>query len=208
MLLVRKPSKIAPICVGACNGRLLRMRTIKRDNGRFLLTRESVMPSDYTVRGNLNAKELFSERLEASGLREHMTANRRCLTDGQNYLWVYMAHDGTVSGFVPEGPNAPRTMVDAISQLFNIPIFSDRDPQYWGFGSQEEWDAAENQASKKRYDDLCAFVRGDADGQSSANGEIAKVLVGIDASLLQPENKGKLLAGVDAILASVSFPPW
>ena len=166
------------------------------------------MTTEYIVCGNVNAKELFCERLEASGLREHMTANRRCLTDGQNYLWVYMTHDGTVSGFAPAGPDAPRTMLNSISQLFNIHIFTDRDPQYWGFGSQEEWDAAENQASKKRYDDLCAFVRGEADGQSSADGEIAKVLVGVDASLLQPENKGRLLAGVDAILASVSFPPW
>ena len=169
------------------------------------------MSTDYILSRNVKAQDLFGGRLDAFGIREHMTSNRRCLTDGHNYLWVYMTHDGSVSCLKAQGPNVAGKIVNAIGELFEIDIFGEHEPQYWGFDTQEEWDAAKNQARNKLYADLCAYVRGDPKGiESGAIGEdkakIAKALVEIDAALLHPENKDRLLAGIDAIDAAIT--PW
>ena len=48
----------------------------------------------YWPKSNLHMAELFSARLEAYGIYEFISAKYttprcRCLTDGQNGLWVY-----------------------------------------------------------------------------------------------------------------------
>jgi hypothetical protein len=141
-----------------------------------------------------------------------MTSNRRCLTDGDNFLWVYMNHEGSVSRFSAHGlKGQPGKIVDAIGDTFGTHIFSDHEPQYWGFATQEEWDAAKNRASDQARNELyayvCAYVRGERIGIKPAIGKIkaniAKVLVETDATLLHSENKDKLLAGIDAIYAVI-----
>jgi hypothetical protein len=167
------------------------------------------MSTDYILSRNVKAEDLFSGCLDAFGIREHITSNRRCLTDGHNYLWAYMSHDGSVSCFSAHGPDKSGKILDAIRELFEIDIFSKHEPQYWGFNTQEEWDAAKNQARNELYADVCAYVRGEPNNiKSGAIGEIAKALVGIDAALLHPENKDKLLAGIDTIQASISIIPF
>ena len=125
------------------------------------------MSTDYILSGKVNARDLFDGRLEAFGIREHMTSQtRRCLTDGHNYLWVYMTEDGSVGRLSRYGPDEPGKILDAISELFETDIFSEYEPQYWGFDTQEEWDAAKKQASDQArnefYADVCAYVRGEA----------------------------------------------
>ena len=53
------------------------------------------MSTDYMPLKKVSARELFDGRLDEFGIREHVkpdgtTEKRRCLTDGRNYMWVYI----------------------------------------------------------------------------------------------------------------------
>jgi hypothetical protein len=132
----------------------------------------------------------------------------RCLTDGRNYLWVYITEDGFVGCVARYGANAPSKILAAIGEAFETEIFSEYELQFWGFETKEEEDAAMQEISDKHreqfYSDLCAFVRGEPNdirpgtiGETQA--KIAKMLVDKDAALLAPENKDKLLNEMKAI---------
>jgi hypothetical protein len=59
------------------------------------------------------ACQLFDGRLEEFGVREHVkpaesTATSRCLTEGLNYLWVYIDDDGFVCCLRRYAPNGIR----------------------------------------------------------------------------------------------------
>jgi hypothetical protein len=181
------------------------------------------MSTDYRLSKNLKAQDLFDGRLDAFGIREEPGSNRRCLTDGRNFLWAYMDWEGSVRRFSGYGPDGPGKIFDAIGDVFDIHIVGDHQPEYWGFGTQEEWDAAKKRASDEARNELyayvCAYVRGepiesspDAIGEIKA--KIAKGFVETDATLLHPENRDKLLAGIDAIYAAIepegtdNIPYW
>jgi hypothetical protein len=66
------------------------------------------------------------------------------LTDGRNYLWVYIDDDGFVS-FTRYAPNGnPGKILSAVDEAFETYIASEYEPQYWGFDTEEEWEAAVN----------------------------------------------------------------
>jgi hypothetical protein len=178
----------------------------------FYREKESEMSTDYILSKNLKAQDLFDGRLDAFGIQEyHQTSNRRCLTDGRNFLWAYMNWEGSVSRLLAHGPDGPGKIFGAIRDAFDTHIFSDHEPQYWGFDTQEEWDAAKkresDQARNELYAYVCAYVRGEPIGRPLGIGEIkakiAKGFIETDAALLHPENKDKLLAGIDAIYAAI-----
>ena len=132
----------------------------------------------------------------------------RCLSDGRDYLWVYLTEDGFVASLSRYGANAPDKILAAISEEFETDIFSEHEPQYWGFDTQEEMDAAwkkwADQDRDRFYADLCAYIRGEPnDIRPGTIGEIkakiAKTLVESQAALVQPENKDTLLSKMDAI---------
>jgi hypothetical protein len=168
--------------------------------------------TDYTLSKTLVARELFGGRLEALGIHEHMTSNRRCLTDGDDYVWVYMSHDGSVSCLKAYAPRETSKIVDAISRLFEIDIYGEHEPQYWGFATHEEWDVAKkkaiDQARHELYDDVCACVRGEPVKNKSwhigKKANIGKGLVKIDAALLRPEKKDELLDKIDVVYDAIT----
>jgi hypothetical protein len=158
------------------------------------------------------ASELFGGRLEHCGIREHVSPEtherKRCLTDGRNYLWVNINEDGLVSTVRRHGMNAPSKILTAIAETFDTDIFSEREPQYWGFNTQEELDAFWHQMAerdrKEFYAKVCAYVRGEPNiispgtiGETKA--QIAKTLAAKDPTLLLVENKEKLLSEMEAI---------
>jgi hypothetical protein len=160
----------------------------------------------------VRAHDLFGGRLDTFGIREEVASDtserKRCLTDGRNYLWVHLTEDGFVDSLVRYGANAPGKILAAISETFETDVFSEYEPQYWGFDTKEEWDNAwkkMNDHDRDRfYADVCAYVRGEPnDIKPGTIGEIeakiAKTLVESHAALLQPENKDRLLAEIDAI---------
>jgi hypothetical protein len=127
------------------------------------------MSTYYRLSERVAASTLFDGRLENFGVREHVepdttTKNHRCLTDGRNYLWVCIDDAGLVDSIDRYGGNAPGKILNAIAEAFNTDIFSEYEPQYWGFDTQEEWDAAIKQMAKeseeKFYISVINYVRG------------------------------------------------
>jgi hypothetical protein len=96
--------------------------------------------------------DLFDGRLEDAGVHEHHSKdedapdNARCLTDGESFLWVYGDESGLVKSFTRYASNGANGLVGyilaAISDAFDVDIFSEHQPQFWGFETVEEWDAA------------------------------------------------------------------
>jgi len=91
------------------------------------------------------AADVLDGRLEAFGIREEITsdttADSKCLTDGRNSLWMDVDEEGLVKSWRRYGPNATSKILGAIATTFDTDIFSEHQPQFWGYDSEEEWDA-------------------------------------------------------------------
>jgi hypothetical protein len=171
------------------------------------------MSTSYRPLKEISAHDLFDKRLEELGIREHAAVGSnersRCLTDGRNYLWVYIDERGNISDLVRYAPNgAPGKIMNAIGQVFETYIASEYEAKYWGFDTEEEWEAFQEKLSKEARDefyvDLVKFLRNEPhDIAPGTNGmtmaEIGKALVEKDSSLVKSENKEKLLAKVDEV---------
>jgi hypothetical protein len=170
------------------------------------------MSTDYMPLKKVPARELFDGRLQEFGVREHVNDDtderKRCLTDGRNYLWLYVTDDGFVGCLSRYGGNAPQKILGAIAEAFDTDIVSEHQPQFWGFDTQEEWDAAMAEMSRKTDEDyhaeLIKYLAGEPNdirpgtiGMTQA--EIAKGLVEKDSSLLLPENRDRLLKEMRSI---------
>jgi hypothetical protein len=88
------------------------------------------------------ANELFDGRLMKFGCREHGQGSEfsRCLTDGQeNYLFVCIDDAGRGVEFTSRGScNDPHHILTAIAEAFDIQLFSEGEPKFWGFQTWEE----------------------------------------------------------------------
>src|SRR5215469_5084274 len=118
--------------------------------------RRKIMSTDFRPLKHIAATDMFDGRLEAFGVREHFnvdtTDTSRMLTDGRNYLWVYV-RDDLVAAFTRYAPNgSPGKILSAIAEAFDVDIVSEYEPQFWGFDTEEEWQAAEA-AIAKEYDE-------------------------------------------------------
>ena len=171
------------------------------------------MSTDYRLTKHILACDLLDRRLEQFGVREYFSDNTteraRLLTDGRNYLWVYINDDGFVEHFTRYMPNgAPSRILSAIAEAFDAEIVSEYEPQFWGFDTQEEWDAWElmidKQYQEKFYNDVLKYLQGEPHGiPPGTNGmlkaKIAKKLVESDATFLEPANKEKFQAQIESI---------
>jgi hypothetical protein len=92
------------------------------------------MSTDYAPIKKILVCEMFDGRLEKFGVREHVkpdetTEKSRLLTDGRNYLWVYVDDDGFVGSFTRYAPNgAPGKILTAVMNVFDTDIFSEYQP--------------------------------------------------------------------------------
>ena len=171
------------------------------------------MSTSYRPLKEISAQDLFDGRPEELGIREHAAVGSnersRCLTDGRNYLWVYIDERGNISDLVRYAPNgAPGKIMNAIGQVSETYIASEYEAKYWGFDTEEEWEAFQEKLSKEGRDefyvDLMKFLRNEPhDFRPGTNGmtmaDLAKTLVEKDPSLLNPENREKLLAKIDEV---------
>jgi hypothetical protein len=171
------------------------------------------MSTSYRPLKEISAQDLFDGRLEELGIREHAAVDSnersRCLTDGRNYLWVYIDERGNISDLVRYAPNgAPGKIMNAIGQVSETYIASEYEAKYWGFDTEEEWEAFQEKLSKEGRDefyvDLMKFLRNEPhDIRPGTNrmimADIANTLVEKDPSLLNPENREKLLAKIDEV---------
>ena len=181
------------------------------------------MSTYYGLRKSIKADELFDGRLEAFGVREEVrpegTADRyppymkvkevRYLTDGQNSMEVVIYENGVACINVRNLWCAPeREILHAIAEAFDTDIVSEHQPEYWGFDTQEEWDADKKRIheeyERQFHVELLKHLRGEpTDIQPGTIGmkkaEIAKSLVEKDPSFMEPANRDKLMGEIYAI---------
>jgi hypothetical protein len=164
------------------------------------------MSTDYRLLRKVSACDMFDGRLEEFGVREHVNGETnekfRMLTDGRNYLWVAIDDDGFVHYLTRYRPNGhPGKILDALANIFDADVVSEYEPQFWGFDTQEEMDAAHEKISREADEpfriELLKYLRGEPNdirpGTSDMlRAEIAKTLVEKDPSLLLSVNKDKL----------------
>jgi hypothetical protein len=170
------------------------------------------MSTDFRLLNKVLARDLFGGRLAEFGVSEHVTEGTtetsRCLTDGRNYLWVYIDDNGFVACMSRYGGNAPGKILKALAEAFDTDIVSEYEPQFYGFETQEEFDTAMEKLARegddKFYMDFLKYLRGEPHGiVPGTNGmlwaETGKKLTEKDPSLLLPENKDKLLKEMESI---------
>jgi hypothetical protein len=103
------------------------------------------MTTEFVILPPISASEL--RRLE--GVREH----DGCLVDGDdNYLAVETGDDGNVEFLLGNARGGdPGGIIDAIETAFpGSRVYSEHEPQYYGFETREEWDLAEWEHIEKR----------------------------------------------------------
>lgn len=171
------------------------------------------MSTDYAPSEKILASDLFDGRLESFGVREkindQVSTKQKCLTDGNNFLWVYIDDEGFVTTLTRYFPNgAPGKILAAIAEAFDSDIFSEYEPQFWGFDTQEQWEAAWAAIDKEYedtfYADILKFVAGEPNGiRPGTIGEgqalIAKRLVAEDPGLAAPERRAELMERISSI---------
>jgi hypothetical protein len=167
------------------------------------------MSTDYMTEEKVRFIDVFDGRLERFGVREHICPGKtsdtyRCLTDGRNFVWL-CEYQGTLGCITRYGANVPQKILVAIAEAFETDIFSEHQPQFWGFETQAAWDRAMDALNKRAddafYADVVRFIRGEpnrlrARSVGMRKAEIAKDLVGHDPSLLSPDKREELMAAV------------
>jgi hypothetical protein len=159
--------------------------------------------------------DLIDGRLKAHGVYENMeadgiTKNRRCLTDGSNYLYADGDEDGFVTTFMLYRGrwDSVGHILWAISETLSIQIVSQYAPEFWGFATQDEWDAALDGGNEECHDrfyiDLIKYLRGDpkaikAGTSDMGRAEIAVRLVAERPELMLPSKKEELLTAIDVV---------
>ena len=171
---------------------------------------ERPMSTDFRTEEKIQMADLFDGRLERLDIREHVepgtTSEKcRCLTDGRNYLWAYSARDGLLSSMSRYGQNAVGKILTAVAETFDTDIYSEHEPQFWGFANKEEWDLAWSEMDKKAEDEfhvnVIAYVKGEPNNikEGTVGMEQAKLainLVAVDPHLSMAENKRELLDAI------------
>jgi hypothetical protein len=181
------------------------------------------MSTYYGLRKTIKADELVDGRLEAFGVREKVrsgeTADRfqsdmkvkevRYLTDGRKSMKVVVYENGFANLTVRNLWCAPeKEIFHAIAEAFDTDIVTEHQPEFWGFETEEEWDAYQKriheEGKQQFHAELLKHLRGEpADIRSGTirmqKAEIAKSLVEKDPSLTDPKNRDKLMREIAAI---------
>ena len=156
--------------------------------------------------------DLFG-RLKNLGLREERckgtAPHEKCLTDGQNFLWVACSGRELVKSFTSSRRNDP--ILQVISEEFGVRIL--REDEYWYEKPPEEclaaWDAAAEEADREFYNEIVKFVRGeDHDIKPGSvwmiKAEIAKRLTANSPDLLADAKRPDLLKAIEILRVTLS----
>jgi hypothetical protein len=171
------------------------------------------MSTNYRTLEKIDAADVLDGRLETFGVRQQFTddttATVKCLTDGRNYLWMYVDEEGFVTLLTRYGRNAPSKILRVIATTFDTDIVSEYEPQYWGFESQEEWDASIREISRQHEDEFYAELIKFVSGQPAdipeegtvgwTQAQIAKQLVKDDPRLTLSEERKRFMSTIETI---------
>jgi hypothetical protein len=170
------------------------------------------MSTYYAPTKKIPFSDLFDGRLEMQNVREelvpgHTTVSSRCLTDGRNFIWADASSDGFLDTLVRRGRNAPRAILSAIEDVFETEIVSEHDARYWGYETQEEWDAVQNEMAEKHQrefeGELLKYLRGEPCGITPGTigyiqAQVAQRLVAENPDLMLPGSISRLMAALKA----------
>ena len=157
--------------------------------------------------------DLVGDRLKKHDIRENIVkgeSNRKqkCLTDGTNFVWAYANRKGFVTDFTRYGGNSPYRIFDAICEEFGVRIVSEHEPEFFGYETYEEWEAAwaeeEKLSEEEFYNNVMNYVRGKRHslGRGTvgmAKAQIAKKLIKESPELAADANRAELMKAVKAI---------
>jgi hypothetical protein len=116
----------------------------------------------YRPLGEIHLSALLDGRLAPYGIVEHLNSEgSRCLFDSLNYVHCWVQDDDVLL-FKQYGGNKADYILDIISEMFGVRIVSEYRPEYWGFETQAEWNAAldaiQNEAEDKFYLELSRYI--------------------------------------------------
>jgi hypothetical protein len=152
--------------------------------------------------------DLLDGRLEEFGVRTVIFEGDRYLTDGRNALMVSDDDNGFVSCLTRRGANSPKKILGAMADAFDVNIVSEYEPQFWGFATQAEWDAAMEAMRKEGEDrfylNVMKYVSNESnDIRVGSIGEImakiAKQLIENDPDLLLKGRREDLMRKINEI---------
>jgi hypothetical protein len=164
------------------------------------------MSTSYRSLTPVRFAELFDGRLKDAGIHEHQskeeqTSNHKCLTDGRNFLWVRCDQDRLVTTFARYGLNAPQRILRAIADKFDVDIVSEYEPEFWGYETTEEWDAAWNAMAQKDekdfYQEVVKFIREESH-------DIRSGTIGMIKAEITKGRRADLIKAVDAVVVKLT----
>jgi len=143
------------------------------------------MSTDFWPLAPIRVADLFDGRLQDVGVNEHHNtetmATNRCLTDGQNFLWVHIDDSGFVSSFSRYAMNKASRILKAIVNEFQVDIVS-----------EYAVDVAWHKLAEKD-EQVAQFIRGESrdlkPGTIEIATEIAKRLVAESPDLMTWDDK-------------------
>jgi hypothetical protein len=98
------------------------------------------MSIDFIPATRIPISDLFDGRLETYGIRGAAKNGKGYLFDKIGSVTVYGDKDNSTSCFTSYDFSDPTKILLAIQNEFQTKIFSDCEPQYWGFDTVDEWE--------------------------------------------------------------------
>jgi hypothetical protein len=83
---------------------------------------------------------LFDGRLKKYGICGATKNGKGYLVDKTGSVTVYGEDDSSISCFTSYGFSDPINILLAIQNEFQTKVFSENEPQYWGFDTVDEWE--------------------------------------------------------------------
>jgi hypothetical protein len=103
-------------------------------------TGEDKMSIDFISDTRIAISDLFDGRLEKYGIWGATKNGNGHLFDKTGSVTVYGDDDNSAFSFTSYGFSDPTNILVAIQNEFQTRLFSENEPQYWGFGTVEEWE--------------------------------------------------------------------
>jgi hypothetical protein len=170
------------------------------------------MSTSYRAIATIAADRLFDGCMQEFTIHEYIKLDEtsstwRCLTDGLNFVWVDIV-DGMVTTFNRYAGNDSTKILAAVASVFQTEILSEYQPQYWGFDTDEEWEAAiemmameDMENDRKFQENLRKFLRGQPhdlklETNEMVQAEIAKSLILRVPELILEQNEACLKAEI------------
>jgi hypothetical protein len=102
-------------------------------------TQEGKMSIDFIPDTRILISDLFDGRLNKYGIRCATKNGKGYLFDKAGSVTVYGNKDNLVLSFTSYGFSNPIDILLAIQTEFQTKLFSENEPQYWGFDTVDEW---------------------------------------------------------------------